>query len=143
MRSFKWGGEIQAEDGVIMKVEPKWGRVQQEAATTDGASSCYQWEGFTITNGGNGHNGKPLDDGAKMTLQMCIHQMRHDEGYDPNWDCGGLLKLHMWRKSYDSMWDCANNTWKCLSHMVEKGWTAKAKHFPGFADCTVHLGFEY
>ena len=74
--SFKWGGEIQAKDGVFLTVEPIHGRVQMEENNEKmyGAGrSCVKKDGFTIKNDNKSMNGNPLDDTAEMAPHICIH----------------------------------------------------------------------
>lgn len=87
----------------------------------------------------SGNDIESIDDSARMTLQMCIHQMRHSTE-NLNEECGGLLKLVMARSLYKSKWDCATNTWKCLSYNVENGREATAHHDPQLAKCLSILG---
>jgi hypothetical protein len=94
-----------------------------------------------------GLNGEPLNDKAKMALQMCTHQMRVRAKDANGWtefdfSCGGLVKARMHPVRYNNPVSCVDNTWECISYYIDHDELYRGHHNPGFSDCWADLLFE-
>lgn len=141
MCSWKWGGEVELENGIIFIIEPVWSRVWTDGSYTQpDFASCAHGDRFS-DKGGKGNNGAELNDWAKMTLQQCIHQAKY-LGHTEYLDCGGLLNMNLrLTYGYESVKDCWETNWKCVSYNIEIGQSGRGSHHPGAPDCWLDLMF--
>lgn len=148
MSSWKWGGEVELDNGVKFTIEPQRERIHFDRGDLNidpwlddppENHYCYSLGKFSEHNN-KGLNGVELNDKAKMTLQQCVAQLRHMTD-DTDFSCGGLANMGFHRDKYNDIKSCAENTWACVSYFAENGEISRGGHNPWFSNCWADFMF--